>query len=67
MICTVSSRILETVLDAGMLTNIAGAWDMDDSIGNIVQGHVNLTEIKTSIELLWRNHVRPDRVLGFGS
>ena len=40
---------------------------MDDPIGNIVQGHTNLTEIKQSVELLWRNDVQPKQVvLGFG-
>lgn len=44
-----------------------GAWDKNNPIGNIVQGHTNLTEIKLAVELLWRNDVQPRQVvLGFG-
>jgi len=44
-----------------------GAWDKDNPIGSIVQGHTNLTEIKLAVELLWRNDVPPKQVvLGFG-
>lgn len=47
--------------------SISGAWDKDNPIGSIVQGHTNLTEIKQSVELLWRNEVQPKQVvLGFG-
>ncbi|GKZ28159.1 hypothetical protein AbraCBS73388_012029, partial [Aspergillus brasiliensis] len=35
--------------------------------GNIVQGHTNLTDIKTAVELLWRVDTDPSKVvMGFG-
>lgn len=44
-----------------------GVWDKHNPIGSIVQGHSNLTEIKASVELLWRNKVPPGKVvLGTG-
>lgn len=49
------------------LTASQGVWDANNPIGSIVQGHSNLTEIKMTADLLWRNEVRPDQVvLGLG-
>lgn len=46
---------------------LASIRDRDNPIGNIVQGHTNLTGIKNAVELLWRNGVRPEQVvLGYG-
>lgn len=50
-----------------MSYDLHGVWDRDNPIGSIVQGHTNLTEIKESVELLWRNDVPPGKVvLGTG-
>lgn len=50
-----------------MTYDLHGVWDRDDPIGSIVQGHTNLTEIKQSVDLLWRNDVPPGKVvLGLG-
>lgn len=45
-----------------------GSWDSPTSyIGNFVYAHTNKTEIKESLNLLWRNNVPADRVnLGIG-
>ncbi|PHH89143.1 hypothetical protein CDD83_6594 [Cordyceps sp. RAO-2017] len=51
-----------------MTYDLHGSWDKENPIGDIVQGHTNLTEIKRSMELLWRNKVAPEKVvfgLGF--
>ena len=54
-------------LDGLELTMSLGVWDSQDPIGNIVQGHTNLTEIKRAVDLLWRNNIPPSKVvLGFG-
>ncbi|KAG9759588.1 glycoside hydrolase family 18 protein, partial [Aureobasidium melanogenum] len=50
-----------------MSYDLHGVWDKHNPIGNIVQGHTNLTEIKQSVDLLWRNDVPPGKVvLGTG-
>ncbi|OBT71283.1 hypothetical protein VF21_09607 [Pseudogymnoascus sp. 05NY08] len=51
-----------------MTYDIHGTWDSaDNSIGAIAQAHTNLTEIDLSMQLLWRNHIDPARVvLGLG-
>ncbi|KAK0669896.1 bacteriodes thetaiotaomicron symbiotic chitinase [Cercophora samala] len=50
-----------------MSYDLHGVWDRDNPIGNIVQGHTNLTEIKLACELLWRVNIPPSQVaLGFG-
>jgi len=51
-----------------MTYDLHGVWDKHNPIGDIVQSHTNLTEIKKSMELLWRNDVPPEKVvfgLGF--
>lgn len=51
-----------------MTYDLHGVWDKENPIGDIVQGHTNLTEIKQSMDLLWRNNVAPEQVvfgLGF--
>ncbi|KAF2000150.1 glycoside hydrolase family 18 protein, partial [Amniculicola lignicola CBS 123094] len=50
-----------------MSYDLHGVWDRNNPIGNIVQGHTNLTEIKLAAELLWRVGVKPEQVaLGYG-
>ncbi|KAF5864014.1 hypothetical protein ETB97_008950 [Aspergillus alliaceus] len=50
-----------------MSYDLYGVWDQDNPIGSIVLAHINLTEIKQSAELLWRNDVPPGKVvLGLG-
>ncbi|KLP13453.1 chitinase [Fusarium fujikuroi] len=40
-----------------------GAWDTPKSwLGNHLNSHTNLTEIKEAFDLLWRNDVDPDQV-----
>ncbi|EWG55557.1 hypothetical protein FVEG_17546 [Fusarium verticillioides 7600] len=40
-----------------------GAWDTPKSwLGNHLNSHTNLTEIKEAFDLLWRNDVNPDQV-----
>ena len=50
------------------LTILDGTWDADNEwIGSIVNAHTNLTEIKLSMDLLWRNDIDPDKVvMGLG-
>ncbi|KAE8353840.1 hypothetical protein BDV28DRAFT_132353 [Aspergillus coremiiformis] len=50
-----------------MTYDLHGVWDQKDPIGSIVQGHTNLTEIKSALELFWRVEIPPAKlVLGFG-
>ncbi|KAL4935574.1 hypothetical protein BDV06DRAFT_217331 [Aspergillus oleicola] len=50
-----------------MTYDLHGVWDAQDPIGSIVQGHTNLTEIKTALELFWRVDIPPAKlVLGLG-
>lgn len=50
-----------------MTYDLHGVWDADDPIGSIVQGHTNLTEIKSAAELFWRVNIPPSKiVMGFG-
>lgn len=50
-----------------MTYDLHGVWDSENPIGSIVQGHTNLTEIKTALELYWRAEITPAQlVLGFG-
>ena len=50
-----------------MLTWQHFQWDAGDPIGNIVQGHTNLTEIQQATELFWRVSIPPSKiVIGFG-
>ncbi|PKY09339.1 hypothetical protein P168DRAFT_324321 [Aspergillus campestris IBT 28561] len=57
------------MLDAGadwvnlMSYDLHGVWDQDNPIGSYVHGHTNLTEIKESVNLLWRNKVPPEKVI----
>lgn len=44
-----------------MTYDLHGVWDKENPIGDIIQSHTNLTEIKKSMELLWRNNVAPER------
>lgn len=36
-----------------MTYDLHGTWDSENPIGNIVQGHMNLTEIEYALELFW--------------
>lgn len=50
-----------------MTYDLHGVWDASDPIGSIVQGHTNLTEIKSALDLFWRVEIPPAQVvLGFG-
>ncbi|GME43871.1 Glycosyl hydrolases family 18 [Neofusicoccum parvum] len=50
-----------------MSYDLHGVWDASDPIGSHVLAHTNLTEIKQSLDLLWRNDVDPGKVnLGLG-
>jgi chitinase len=43
------------------------ALEAHNPIGSIVQGHTNLTEIKTALQLFWRAEITPAQLaLGFG-
>ncbi|KAM5345867.1 hypothetical protein ACJ41O_011728 [Fusarium nematophilum] len=46
-----------------MTYDFHGAWDTPESwLGNHLNSHTNLTEIKDAFDLLWRNKVNPDQV-----
>ncbi|KAI5291816.1 hypothetical protein KEM54_006393, partial [Ascosphaera aggregata] len=51
-----------------MSYDLHGTWDNDNRwTGPYVRAHTNLTEINTSLELLWRNNIDPAKVvLGLG-
>lgn len=50
-----------------MSYDLHGVWDSQDPIGSIVQGHTNLTEIKSALDLFWRVKIPPAQVvLGIG-
>jgi chitinase len=51
-----------------MTYDLHGTWDSNDPfIGAVALAHTNLTEIKQSLDLLWRNNIDPARVnLGLG-
>jgi chitinase len=51
-----------------MTYDLHGVWDgTDPFIGAVALAHTNLTEIKQSLNLLWRNNINPARVnLGLG-
>ncbi|RFN51329.1 hypothetical protein FIE12Z_4383 [Fusarium flagelliforme] len=47
-----------------MSYDLHGAWDIGNKwTGAFVGGHTNLTEIKSSLDLLWRNKVSPSKVV----
>ncbi|KAF5648627.1 class V chitinase [Fusarium sp. NRRL 52700] len=44
-------------------SSFPGAWDTPKSwLGNHLNSHANLTEIKDAFDLLWRNKIDPDQV-----
>jgi hypothetical protein len=45
------------------MTCMVSGGDRNNLIGSMVQGHSNLTEIKASVELFWRNDVPPSKVV----
>ncbi|KAF4949938.1 hypothetical protein FGADI_8539 [Fusarium gaditjirri] len=46
-----------------MTYDFHGAWDTPKSwLGNHLNSHTNLTEIKDAFDLLWRNKIDPDQV-----
>ncbi|EWY79621.1 hypothetical protein FOYG_17254 [Fusarium oxysporum NRRL 32931] len=47
-----------------MSYDLHGAWDIGNKwTGAFVGAHTNLTEIKSSLDLLWRNRVSPSKVV----
>lgn len=47
-----------------MSYDLHGAWDIGNKwTGAIVGAHTNLTEIESSLDLLWRNKVSPSKVV----
>ena len=51
-----------------MTYDLHGTWDGTDPwIGAVALAHTNLTEIKQTLDLFWRNNINPDKiVLGIG-
>lgn len=51
-----------------MTYDLHGTWDgTDPNIGAVALAHTNLTEIKQSLDLLWRNNIDPGKVnMGLG-
>ncbi|OJJ00682.1 hypothetical protein ASPVEDRAFT_129047 [Aspergillus versicolor CBS 583.65] len=51
-----------------MTYDIHGVWDGPiEALGQYALAHTNLTEINLALELLWRNHINPERInLGLG-
>lgn len=50
-----------------MSYDLHGVWDSTNPIGSHVYAHTNLTEIKSAMDLLWRNDVKPQKLnLGIG-
>ncbi|KKK25249.1 hypothetical protein ARAM_003184 [Aspergillus rambellii] len=51
-----------------MTYDLHGTWDSTDPyIGSVVNAHTNLTEIKQTLDLLWRNDIDPSKVvMGIG-
>ncbi|RMZ76522.1 hypothetical protein DV738_g4881, partial [Chaetothyriales sp. CBS 135597] len=51
-----------------MTYDLHGTWDSTDPyIGAVVNAHTNLTEITQTMDLLWRNHIDPAKVvMGIG-
>ncbi|KAJ6437875.1 hypothetical protein O9K51_09703 [Purpureocillium lavendulum] len=47
-----------------MTYDFHGAWDKPNRwVGPYLNSHTNLTEIKDGLDLLWRNHISPDKVV----
>lgn len=47
-----------------MTYDLHGTWDKGNKwTGEFLDAHNNLTEIKTSLDLLWRNNIPPDQVV----
>ena len=40
-----------------------GTWDQDKWTGTFLDAHTDPTEIKSALDLLWRNDVQRDRVV----
>ncbi|RFU25496.1 hypothetical protein B7463_g10848, partial [Scytalidium lignicola] len=51
-----------------MTYDLHGTWDAGDPfIGNVMLAHTNLTEIRQTMDLLWRNNIDPSQVsMGYG-
>jgi len=51
-----------------MTYDLHGTWDSTDKfIGPIVNSHTNLTEIKLTMDLFWRNDIKPAQItMGLG-
>ncbi|RDW72347.1 glycoside hydrolase family 18 protein [Aspergillus mulundensis] len=47
-----------------MSYDLHGTWDMPDkNVGPYLNAHTNITELQTSLDLLWRNNIDPDKVV----
>ncbi|KAL3473172.1 hypothetical protein BJX99DRAFT_272425 [Aspergillus californicus] len=47
-----------------MTYDMHGTWDMNNTwVGPYINPHTNLTEIKNSMDLLWRNDIDPSKVV----
>ncbi|KAL4958918.1 glycoside hydrolase [Aspergillus stella-maris] len=47
-----------------MTYDMHGTWDKNNTwVGPFINPHTNLTEIKNSMDLLWRNDINPDKVV----
>ncbi|BCS04193.1 glycoside hydrolase family 18 protein [Aspergillus luchuensis] len=47
-----------------MTYDLHGTWDKGNKwTGEFLDAHTNLTEIKASLDLLWRNNIPPDQVV----
>lgn len=47
-----------------MSYDIHGSWDIDNEhTGPWVNSHTNLTEIQDALDLLWRNDIKPEKVV----
>lgn len=50
-----------------MSYDLHGVWDSTNPIGSHIYAHTNLTEIKSAMDLLWRNQIPPEKLnLGLG-
>lgn len=67
MTCTVWIDLALDIFVVCQSLTQPGVWDQNNPIGSYVHAHTNLTEIKDSMSLLWRNDVAPEKVvLGTG-
>ena len=47
-----------------MLYDLHGAWDLTGKwTGPYINSHTNMTEINNALDLLWRNDIKPEKVV----